>query len=348
MIFVVGCVFPAFAEVRDIFYPKDYIYSYDFDGINASVVYFFDTTPLLSVLDRGSGNSLSNLGSVSVSNLSSPSYVFRAFPLGLFNNPTQDDPSGVVDVTDFKSKAVFDLSGVLTFDVQYAYYGTAAYESLAYFNTYTYVSFYDELGGFISSKQSDVHRHDLEFSIPENGDEKIGFAIPLDVKFSLDIPDNAVYMMPCILSYFYPPTDEMGHFITDVTASTNDFIIQAEKNVVIENSETMNAIKDKLGDLNNKVDTIVNGTPEQNQIAQENSELLEEYQTEMDDIFHRLDQFDHVDTASAMGAIQNFIDEDGWKDVRELISPILDWEHTVTIMLIVLSLINLSIILFGR
>lgn len=347
MVLVASLTVPANA-VTNIFYPKDNILFTKYDGNTETINYYFDTAPYLSLRENSSGNLTQGYNTVSIHGVQYyETYVFRVYPLGESFVPGRNITSSVIDVSDFKSRAVFNLSCDIEFLASYSCQPFASGDTSFYFRSTAYVCFYDINGTYIDQITTGAVRTDVVIEDIGNVEQN-NTTFVLNVDIPLQIPEGAVYMAPCVLSYMYPPDYEAPHSISLLTASSNRFIMTADKNLLVENSETLQAIEDQLGDLNDKADTIINGTDDQLNNAQDGSEQVQQNQQEMDDILAQLDDYEKFDPTPAMQAIQSFLEEDGWQDVREVIAPVIDWAPTVTIMLIILSLINLSVILFGR
>ena len=346
LILVASLAVPVMA-LSNVYQPKDYISRIEYEGNDEIVYYNFDVDPYYSVRNEANGSTTNDYGSVSIENvISQKRYVFRIYPLGNNFVPGSSISGGVIDIRDFKSKAVFNFEVSVNFNIQYAYKTMAAGTTNFYFLSSVYFCFYDADGGFISQVTSSDIRYDVKLIsalLEGTGEEYV-----LDISAPMQIPENAVYMAPCILSYLYPPDQNADHLITRMDCDTKGFHLFVSKNLLIEQSETLQAVEDQLGDLNDKADTMINGSQQQQNQAQDGSEKVEQNQQEMDDILGQLDEYEKIDNTTAMEAIRNFLKENGWLDVREILGPLIDWGPTITIMLIVLSLINLSIILFGR
>lgn len=344
---VASLIIPAQAA-NNVLYPKDYILYTKYEGNIETISYYFDVSPYLSVMERINGHLYTGFNFVDINGVySEDTYIFRVYPLGQAFTPGAFNNGTLIDIGDFKSRAIIKLTCDLEFYVHIEAQPFASGDSTCYFESTPYVCFYDKDGNFVDWTLADVERKEIVIEDIGNVEQSLQ-KFPLDVEIPLQIPDGAAYMAPCVLSYFYPPETEAPHSIGFLRANCNRFILRADKSILLEQSETLKAVEEQLGDLNDKADTIINGDQQQQDSAQDGSENVQQNQQHMDDILAQLDDYEKMDTTSAMEAIKNFLDEDGWNDVREVIGPVIDWSPTVTIMLIVLSLINLSIILFGR
>lgn len=333
---------PAMA-VSNVYQPKDYISRIEYEGNNEIVYYNFDVAPYFSVRNQASGVATNDFGSVFIENVNSQKpYVFRIYPLGQNFVPGSSISSGVIDIRDFKSKAVFNFEASVNFNIQYAYKTMAAGTTNFYFLSSVYFCFYDADGGFISQVSSSDIRYDVKLIsalLEGTGEEYV-----LDISAPMQIPENAVYMAPCILSYLYPPDQNADHLITRIDCDTQGFHLFVSKNLLIEQSETLEAINDKADDL-------IYGTPEQNQAAQDAQNKADSFQSEVEAGQELeegwLQDFDES-SDSLNNTITGFINGKGFTQLSALVSPIMSWENTGVIMMLLIAFINMSIILFGR
>lgn len=338
---------PVKAE-QGFFDPKDYFHCVNYDGNIEYLCYGFGDDAYYSIRDWASGETIGSYGGATLTNVwSEQPYLFRIYPLGEAFVPGNSIRSGVIEIADFKSNAVFEVKQCIDFTINYEYSKEADGDTSLYFETTAYACFYDSELNFISQITSSLTRTDITLT-GSDPNENYGYNVILDVDMPLVIPENAVYMVPCILSYLYPPTHDAPHMINLMDTNVRELYVQISKNLLVDQSDTLNAIDDQLGDLNDKADSILNGNEHQQGLAQDGSEKVEQNQQTMDEVLASLEDYEQLDANTGMEAIRDFLEEDGWRDVEELLRPLLQWEPTVTIMLIVLSLINLSVILFGR
>lgn len=331
MVLVASLTIPALAVAHVIPIGKT-IDTVRYEGNNVYTDYLIDDSTYISAKDLTTNVATNGSGSVYINDFTS-NYVFRIYPLGDSFTPGNKNTGTLIDIADLIDNAIIELTYNMVFDIQFLKYSGAYGTSELHFSTSAYACFYDKDGNPVGQDVENVK----EFVILENPDgvteDSMTFN-PGTFRFALSIPEDAVYMAPCYLMYIYPPDSHDPIYIKNLTATCDGFRISTVKNMMLEQ--------------NQKLDTIINGTDDQLNDAQDGSEKVEHDQQEMDDILAQLDDYEKLDTITAMEAIKNFLDEDGWKDAREVIGPVIDWAPTVTIMLIILSLINLSIILFGR
>lgn len=344
---VASLIIPAQAA-NNVLYPKDYILYTKYEDNIETISYNFDVSPFLSVKERINGHSYTGFNFVDINGVySEDTYIFRIYPLGQAFTPGASNNGTLIDIGDFKSRAIIKLTCDLEFYVHIEAQPFASGNSTCYFESTPYVCFYDKDGNFVNWTLADAERKEIVIEDIGNVEQSLQ-KFPLDVEIPLQIPDGAVYMAPCVLSYFYPPAGDAPHSIGFLRANCNRFIMRADKSILLEQSETLKAVEEQLGDLNDKADTIINGTQEQQQDGQNAVDKAEEQDREFDEIMEQLEDYEKIDTSSIASVIQDFVYTDGWLYIKDLLSPVLNWNPYIVTMLVVLALVNLSVILFGR
>ena len=241
---------PVFA-VPDIYHPKDYISDHSVVGDTEYIQYTFTGLhPLIKGRDDSTGLSYQAYGSLDMGLelYTSTRYQYLIYPLGGPLMPNEALDYGGIDISDFKSLSIVDLGCNFNFAIGYTGTPEAAGGSSGYFNSYCNYFFYDSDMHYLSSDRSSTVRYDLV--LPYNGsDPQSAVVVPLDVNLQMQIPEGAAYFVPVIQSYFYPPSDEASIRITRLQLMVPTFKMFAEKNMILAQSETMEAIDDKLGQI---------------------------------------------------------------------------------------------------
>lgn len=346
MVLVAGLTVPVNAAVHDVYYPADWISDVISDGSDVTIRYEFTNRTYISALNRNTNGTTNGYEEIYLWDFTSD-YIFRIFPLGRLFTPGSNCTSELIDISDFKKQAVVDLSYNMIFRVYCNTRAGADGTSELTFITYSYICYFDSDGKFLSYDYNTLQQDVIQLE-NRDPDGDVYVYNPGTMSLSTRIPDDAVYMAPCYLMYAYPPDGHSPIFITELDACCGGFRLDVKKNLLIEQSETLKAIEEQLGDLNDKTDTIINGTQEQQEAGQNALDKAEEQEREFDEIMDQLEEYEKIDSGSVSSEIQNFVYTDGWLYVKDLLSPLLDWGPTATIMLIVLALVNISVILFGR
>lgn len=347
IVLVASLVVPVSA-LTNIFYPKDHILRAVYEDNIESVSFWFDTAPYLSVRDASTGSSTFHYDEAYIDGLKpSNTYQFRVYPLGSGFTPGADITSGVIDLSDFKSGAVFNLSCAFNFELEYAYQGMSSGDTSFYCISYPYLCFYDVYGRYLSQAKISSQRYDI--TIQDQGPvEDSAYDLVLDLTVPIEIPEGAVYMAPCFITSLYTPDEHASHSIGAATASCRSFIMHADKNLLLAQSETLEAIEDSIGDLNNKADMIINGSEEQMGAALDAGQNTDDLSSDMVSILDRLAELRDNNFTFPMDAIEDFLTSGGWNDIRYLFEPLLNWSPWITIILLVLSFVAISVLLFGR
>lgn len=336
-------VAPAFAASFTVYDPADYIGRTSADGNTITTEFVFPSTPMYYVYANGTPPSDSFSGSFDYQvDADWTSVLIRTFPFGTFRSSGEVAAGPVVELDDFKKNSVLSVEFFTTFRIKYVNrWENAGPDDTGYITSSASFFFYDGSGNFITAITSSPITNTVYMSSTS------GSGHALLNGFDVSIPDNAIYMIPAYRSNFVLPTGSA--VVTSISNAGNPwFTVRTTSDAVIEQTETMNAIERHLGEIVDQNETIINGTPEKQAEADAIQDQIDKYHSEMDEAMSELDEYEKWDDTTVMDDIQNFLTADGWKQVRELLSPILDWGPTALIMLLALSMINLSIILFGR
>ena len=328
--------------------PKDYIHSISLDGNIEKVVYSFDIEPFFSVKNESTGTTTNGIGNVTISpSVSDKPVIFRYYPLGSSFAPGNKNNGSVIDVSDFKKRSVFEFSGSIDFNIDYIVNNTTSETSSFYFLTSTYICFYDADGNFISQIFSGSERADFTIDII-SVDPIQSYASVLNYNFDIQVPDGAVYMAPCVLAYLYPPSPDAAHYFTSVRTSCHYFILQVNKNLVIEQTETMEAIEDQLGDLNDKADEIISGSDHMNDTADDFSSIAGDAEQEMNNAIDQLDQLPDVDIGDVDLSFDGLLTDKGFSQYSSFFLALSNDSFWVSIMIFVCTFIWVSTLLFGK
>lgn len=340
---------PAMAAPTKILYPSDYLSSYNerVDG-SALCTFRFKTT-------QGGYYQFYNgdqYTSVSYGDFSfAPDYnnydYYQLSWCPLSNSITRPEASGIViSLSDFKTGMYFNFGTAIQLQVTFSTGGSS---------TYTYqtkasatLSWYDANYQFIEATTTPVVTRSWSYADPAVSDKWV-----IQSSFDLQIPENAEYLVPRIIVRI---DDNGAGAITSISSTSNEYFdITCTKDAVRGNSATMKAIEsklvevnDQLGDLNDKTDQIINGTDKQQEHAQDVYDEVQNESDTLDDQLGQLEDLEDFDTATVFGTINDFLEADGWKDIRILLEPLLDWTHVSTVMLFVFAFSTMRFLFLGR
>ena len=333
-------IFVPVMAVSNVYQPKDYNSRIEYEGNNEIVYYNFDVAPYFSVLNQANGVATNDYGSVFIENVNSQKrYVFRIYPLGQNFVPGSSISSGVIDIRDFKSKAVFNFEASVNFNIQYAYKLNAAGTTNFYFLSSVYFCFYDADGGFISQVSSSDIRYDVKLIsalLEGTGEEYV-----LDISAPMQIPENAVYMAPCILSYLYPPDQNADHLITRMDCDTKGFHLFVSKNLLIEQSETLEAINDKA-------DELLTGSDEMQGASDDFSGTADNAQQDMDSALDQLEDLPEANPDDVDMTFDGLLSDKGFQKYANFFEFLVLDTLYVKMMVIVCTFIWVSTLLYGK
>lgn len=293
---------------------------------------------------------------------------FHAWPLGHKYNAGDPITYGVLDIRDFKEHSTLRVSA--EGDLHYAYIFHSEAPGNAYLtpSATIYFHFYDENGKYIRSL------HDtsgMRITLPEQPDgvQSRGTAVLFSQPYELTILANAAYVVPAIECTVTLPGNEAGVQIVNLTFDISDFRLHSSYNMFKEDSETMKAIEAELeetndhlgniegelsdanaalGNIHQQNETIINGTNDQRQEAQDKQDQMENASQDLDEMIEELGGLENYDTSSSFETITNFLSSSGWYSMLTLTEPIFNWQHMTTILLIVVAFSTISILFFGR
>lgn len=306
-----------------------------YEGNNVYTDYLIDDSTYISAKDLTTNVATNGFGSVYIDDFTS-NYVFRIYPLGDIFTPGDKNSGTLIDIADLRDNAIIELTYDMVFDIQFLKHSGASGTSELHFSTSAYACFYDKDGNPVGQDVENVK----EFVILENPDGVIDDSMTLNpgtFRFTLSIPDDAVYMAPCYLMYIYPPDSHDPIYIKTLAATCDGFRICTVKNMMLEQ--------------NQKLDTIINGTPEMEQAAQNAQNQVQDQDEQVNQVEELEKEYlDDFNQSSEVlnDKITDFVDGTGFNQLTALVVPVMNWEHSAMIMLLIIAFVNMSVIMFGR
>lgn len=355
---IASLVVPVHATSWTTLVPADYIdYTY-YDGNYRYVVYDFQRSSLIYYrYGSGTGTSKDYVRLSPNPDITTPFY-FTAFPLGARSTggpPLSNSASGqiAIDVSDFKSLATMTyMSNIqLELDISYFAYASAIDERLVVGVDWLFMA-YGESGNYIGS--IDRHQESISVTLQDVYSDGTSYIydlpIDMDLVFS-DFAETVSYIVPSCAVTVSTTYDEPDLTVSYIQFSCDGFTISARTDMLLKDSLTLQAIEDQLGDLNDKTDTLINGTPEQNQAAQDAKDEVLDFRDEaerIEDEQNNLLQNAEEALDDMLLVVDEAINGAGWGLLSRLLTPVMDFKYTGILMLLAIAFINMSIIMFGR
>lgn len=342
MVFIASIAMPVNA-LSNIHYVWDYLTDYYEE--NGSLMYSFSFQDITSyyTLARSDGGFAEGYPPVSISGDPSTRWIqVHAWPLGVRNWSGAACSGGVIAVSDFERFMSVQLSGSAS--LQFEYDGTTSGSAYQYeVQSYWLMLYYDSNGSYLGNDKSDTITKTETYTAPITGDTVFAFGCNM----ALEMPEGTAYFCPMLKSQLNLPS-QSADFVYKVYSSFDGFTLSCSASSVMQDTMTLMRIEEEMAELNDKTDLIINGTPEQNQAAQNGANKVQNTEQDIDEMMAQLDEMGEYDTSTAFNTINNFLQSPGWNKVRDLLSPLIDWEFNTTVMLIAAAFATISIILFGR
>lgn len=245
----------------------------------------------------------------------------------------------VIDVSDFKTGAVLDVAFSALLELDLKSEGSSGLTYIARSQMLLY--WFDKDMNLIKTENCGT----VEKSFTHGEAD----AWLLQNSYDMSILDDAAYVSPRFITQIYKP--DAGDILR-VRSAENIFLdVVVEKDDVNADSLLLENIEKQLDDLNDKADELINGTPEQNQAAQDAQNKVDSFQSEVNGSQElEKEWLEDFDESSDIlnDNITGFVDGKGFTQLSALVSPIMTWASTGVIMMLLIAFINMSIILFGR
>lgn len=280
-----------------------------------------------------------------------PLFRIRLFSTGAEPSTAKAD-CPVLDLTDFKTNSVLSFGFNVQIRLECTTGGSSnlTWSSLSAPEIYWYDADYRYIGKWTGTNTS----IDLDATTP------ISFWA-LQNSYDISIPSNAVYCVPAATIRLYDPGQGSITNISSTHAEYFDFTVT--KDSVIENSDTMKAIDKKFGELIDQNETIINGTPDQQEQADAMAGAGQDAMDSIDGAIDDLEKYPEVNSGDVdFGQLPtgpaddpdldlSFDDLIGGKDFQVFnnffVTLALD-HFWIKMMIIVCTMVWISTLLFGR
>lgn len=354
---------PVSAASWTILIPADHISDVRYEGNIRTVTFDFGIAPIVYYSASGQQGTFYSSIDLQIDGQAGFPLSFGVYPLGIYseaNYPLSERGSGriAIDALDFKSEAVLSLGSHFRVDLDLGYYSEYPLydeESYTIGVSWSFLQYSDsgEYLGFLDGGSSSYYA-----SLQDREDYYV-FEFDLNHVSSIKLPSSDVgYLVPWASVNVNCSDDVDGIHVNSVQFAFDDFTISTRTDMLLKESLTMEAIEGELSDLNDKADTIINGSDEMQDAAddlmneqQDLDEQLQHAMSELDDLSDISDQLaadQYTDFFESVDKISGFLVKGPWFDMTNLIQPIMDFAPVVTILTILVAFINISILFFGR
>lgn len=354
---------PALAASWTTLIPADHISSVHYEGNIRKVTYDFGIAPIVYYFASGESGTFFTSKDIQIDGQVGFPLNFGVYPLGNYsesNYPLSHRSSGgiAIDASDFKSEAVLSLSSNFRVEVDFGYhseYPLYAEESYTIGVSWSFLQ-YSETGIYLGFLDGGSSSHNARIRDMEG---YYLFEYDIHHSSSIKLPSADVgYIVPWASVSVNCADDIDGIHVNRLIFAFDDFTISAGTDMLLKESLTMEAIEGELGELNDKADTIINGSDEMQDTAddlmngqQDLDEQLQHAMAELDDLSDISDQLaadQYTDFFGSVDKISSFLVKAPWLDMTNLIQPIMDFAPMVTILTMLVAFINISILFFGR
>lgn len=381
VILIASLVIPVNAVSWTVVNPADHITeTRREDGIDY-VSYDFNTSPLINYSLSGYpdadlvGSAYSSV-SLEIDHTYRLPLKLKVYPLGKVYSPgygLTSPYSGqiAIDASDFKPNAALTVNANIYLHLDFFYTSAvwASRSDVVGGSIQAVFYEYDANGNYLS-KISDLYSFQLVLS-PQDGTATV--QLPYQKTLSLSSMNGGTrYIVPYFSVGMSAPQDVDDIDLRQVDFSSEAFYISTQTDMLLKDSMTLEAIEkqledlndktdstneklddlnDQLGDLNDKADTVISGTPGMQQNADDASNFAQDQYEEL----NRVEELEkeYLDDYEASSDVLNdkvslFVDGVGFTQLTALVTPIMNWNYSGLIMLLVIAFINMSVIMFGR
>lgn len=352
------CV-PANAAVTwTVLKPADHIADIYYSGNYRYVRYDFGIEPYLTF--TASSGYHTNYGYISISPLSSDqSYDIKVFPLGV--NLTQGPPlnasSVVFPSSDFVPTACIDVFGDFQIDLELGGFSTDVQVDKHFvLTTTTYFLGYDANGRYLRTvAKNQVSKNQI---IQDNPDgSAIRLKYPLDTVLDLSVFGTDVKYISTYyqINIAYTDANEDDITINYVRCFPGDFAMVVRTDMLLQESLTLQAIEDQMGelndqvgDLNDKADTIISGSDDMQDAADGFSGSAGNAQQDMDAAIDELEKLPEADFDDVDMTFEGLLNDQGFNQYANFFEFLVLDTLYVKMMVIVCTFIWVSTLLYGK
>lgn len=276
------------------------------------------------------------------------------FPFGAYASTSGFDAA--LDISDILPYSDIDFSASMEVIVHLEDFHETDYVNGNYKVEYYY---YDANMQYIGNYVSPVMTHKFDLV---STDDKYGAVWLGTIEYSGTFPADAVYVVPYFNINFGIPSIYLPDSIMDITFQRAGFLLSVDIDTILDNSHQMQAIKDKLDDLNvsigdvgnkidgtnDRLDSIISGTPEQNESADAFKDVITDQAGQIQDSLDVMDSVPKPDASDIKTSVDSFVPE---TDMLAYTTPLtMFWTNSTLAAMVVLvvSLATVSFVFFGK
>lgn len=271
---VVLCIAPpAHAWSWNALNPAEYVSSVYYEGNIRNAIFDFGITPYVSYRLEGENGSFYGSKDIQIDHSVTFPGLFNIYPLGIYctgGPPLSSQGSGsvAIDVSDFKSDAIINLSFdfFLKFDLSYAtvsnFQGSEPYHISVQWRLHRYSA----TGSYMGTQ--DDGYSDYYPTLQDSQDDIYVFEYPVSQYVSLSsFSDSIGFIIPTVNVSISCMDEAYEIDVRSLTFSFDNFNLKARTDMLILESETLNQINDQLGSANEKLDQIIQQPEQEKQEA---------------------------------------------------------------------------------
>lgn len=279
LVLVVSIAPVVYAANWRVLVPAENISKIFYEGNIRNVTYDFGVDPYVSWKCTGSNGSFYSSTDLELDHTVSPPFYFTVYPLGVGSvggPPLGSAASGqlAIDVSDFKSDAIFDFHANFHVDFDIGYDSIPdSYTSEPYTLSVSWlIQRYTSTGTYLGTQDSSAKTF---YPVLQDTDDRYVYEIDIDQYCTLSPPsDNVEYIIPMV-SVSLIRNEYTGNIdLRSLHFAFEDFTISTRTDMLLKESLTLEAIEnelsetnDKLDDTNDKLDEIILQPDEEKQQA---------------------------------------------------------------------------------
>ena len=270
------CMAPkAYAASWTTLVPADYIADTYYTGNFRHVVIDFERTPLVSY---GVGATTGTaMGSASVMGPLEGSSIFTysIYPLGVRNvggPPLTNSASGAIaiDASDLKPSAAFSVIADFGVEVDISHWSEKQdLSELVNVSVTWNFSAYSSTGTYLGSIERHSENRVVQLLDYDHGVSFV-YNVPVNLAFSLsEITEKVAYIVPVGQVKVSLALDDPAIYIDYIKMTSDGFSLTTRTDMLLQDSQTLKAIEDQLGEVNDKLDQIIDQPDSEKQEALE-------------------------------------------------------------------------------
>lgn len=347
---------------------EDHIDMIYYEGNIRCVRYDFGKVPLIQFRNLSTGyTSLSQSGYIRIAPVTDGEGAgFYIFPLGVLSNggpPLSSGSSGgiAIDVSDYRNDATVTFSSSIGLNLEIAYdsYDEYLTEDISVSLQWAFTG-YNSSGGYCGTHSTTTTSYDITL---QDVRETYIYDLPMSLNLDLEaFSESIAYIVPVCFVTFKITKNDSDILINNLELEFKDFSLISRTDMLLSQSETLNAIENQLsdlndtaeninselGDLNDKADEMITGSDEMQDAADDFSGVAGDAQQNMDAALDQLDELPDVDLNDVDLTFDGLVGNGGFLQYSNFFKRLSKDTLWVSIMLIVCTFIWVSTLLYGK